>query len=98
MDIATVVGGLAAFSTTVSYLPQLKKCWETGHAGDLSLKMFLILTTGITLWVGYGVMKGNAVIIIANSVSLMLLLGILYFKVREVKGGRGESRKPLERA
>jgi MtN3 and saliva related transmembrane protein len=46
--------------------------------------MFLILTTGIILWVGYGVMKGDAVIMIANSVSLMLLLGILYFKLREI--------------
>jgi MtN3 and saliva related transmembrane protein len=42
MDMATVIGGLAAFCTTVSYVPQLKKCWETGHAGDLSIKMFLI--------------------------------------------------------
>ena len=50
MDIATAVGSFAAFCTTVSYFPQLKKCWETGHAGDLSLKMFSILAAGIALW------------------------------------------------
>jgi MtN3 and saliva related transmembrane protein len=99
MDTATVVGGVAAFCTTVSYFPQLKKCWQTGHAGDLSLKMFLILTAGIALWVGYGLLRGDAVITIANSISLLLLIGILYFKVRELLGGgpaehSGGKRRP----
>ena len=69
--------------TTVSYYPQLKKCWETGSAGDLSLKMFLTLATGVALWVVYGFLKSDVVIIIANAVSLALLSGLLYFKLRE---------------
>jgi len=83
MDIATPVGLTAAFCTTISYFPQLKKCWETGSAGDLSLKMFSILATGIALWIVYGVLQKDVVIVIANSVSLCLLSGILYFKLRE---------------
>ena len=83
MDLTTIVGLLAAFCTTVSYVPQLKKCWETGSAGDLSLKMFSILATGIALWVGYGVLKTDYVIILANTISLFFLAGILYFKLRE---------------
>jgi MtN3 and saliva related transmembrane protein len=83
MDMTTLTGGLAAVCTTASYIPQLKKCWETGEAGDLSLKMFLILTAGIALWVAYGVMRKDWVIIAANSVSLCFLAGILYFKLRE---------------
>ncbi len=43
MDFTTLIGLLAAFCTTVSYYPQLKKCWATGSAGDLSLKMFITL-------------------------------------------------------
>ena len=82
MDIATAVGSFAAFCTTVSYFPQLKKCWETGHAGDLSLKMFSILAAGIALWVVYGFLKSDVVIISANAVSLLLLGGILHFKLR----------------
>jgi MtN3 and saliva related transmembrane protein len=35
----------------MSYFPQLKKCWETGEAGDLSLLMLMVLTIGIALWV-----------------------------------------------
>ncbi len=51
MDTTTAIGGFAAVCTTASYIPQLKKCWETGEAGDLPLKMFLILTAGIASWV-----------------------------------------------
>jgi len=83
MDFTTIVGLVAAFCTTVSYYPQLKKCWQTGSAGDLSLKMFLTLGAGVALWVVYGVLKSDMVIILANVVSLALLLGILYFKIRE---------------
>jgi MtN3 and saliva related transmembrane protein len=85
----TLIGLFAAFCTTASYVPQLKKCWDTGSAGDLSLKMFLILTIGIAAWVFYGFLQKDMVIVIANSVSLCLLFGILYFKVREHKVIRG---------
>jgi MtN3 and saliva related transmembrane protein len=87
MDLTTIIGLVAAFCTTLSYFPQLMKCWKTGSAGDLSLYMFLTLTAGVALWVVYGILKNDIVIILANTVSLMLLFGILYFKVREVFGG-----------
>ena len=88
MDVETAVGAVAAFCTTVSYFPQLQKCWQTGHTGDLSLLMFCVLAGGISLWVVYGFLKSDWVIILANLVSLGLLSGILYFKLREVLGQR----------
>jgi MtN3 and saliva related transmembrane protein len=86
MDINTLVGALAAICTTISYAPQLKKCWDTGHTGDLSLGMFSILATGVALWVVYGFLITDYVVISANVVSFMLLLCILYFKVKDVWG------------
>ena len=83
MDLQTLIGSAAAFCTTVSYAPQLKKCWDTGSAGDLSFKMFAILWAGIALWIVYGLLRQDFVIIIANAISLMLLSGILFFKLRE---------------
>lgn len=82
----TAIGLFAAFCTTTSYFPQLKKCWETHSAGDLSLKMFLILGLGVATWILYGFLQGDIVIVIANSASLCLLLGILYFKLKERSG------------
>jgi len=83
MDFTTTIGLVAAICTTASYYPQLRKCWETGSASDLSLRMFLTLAAGVALWVVYGFLKSDIIIIIANAVSLALLLGILYFKFRE---------------
>jgi uncharacterized protein with PQ loop repeat len=58
--------------------------------------MFLTLAAGVALWVVYGFLKSDIIIIIANAVSLALLLGILYFKFREraslAERGRWNSR------
>jgi two-component system, chemotaxis family, CheB/CheR fusion protein len=90
MEVVTAVGLVAAACTTLSYVPQLKKCWETGSAGDLSLRMFLTLATGVALWIGYGVMRGDWVIIAANTLSLALLSGILFFKLRKQPPAAGQ--------
>lgn len=83
MDIDMLIGGAAALLTTASNVPQLKKCWETKSAGDLSLKMLLALASGVALWIAYGGLKSDWVIVAANTVSLALVLGILYFRLRE---------------
>jgi MtN3 and saliva related transmembrane protein len=80
------IGGIAAVCTILSSVPQLKKCWETGSAGDWSLRMLILHSTGVALWIGYAVVRSDWVIIISNSISLLLLLGILFFKLREKQG------------
>ena len=87
-SLATLVGLAAACCTTASYVPQLKKCWDTGETHDLSFKMLLILFSGIALWVVYGILQRDWVITLANSISLALLSGILLFKLREIRGKR----------
>ena len=87
MTLVTLTGLAAAFCTTISYVPQLKKIWTTGDTEDISLKMFLILSLGIALWVVYGMLQGDSVIILANSVSLAFLCAILFFKLRNVFRG-----------
>jgi MtN3 and saliva related transmembrane protein len=52
--LETLIATTAAFCTTISCVPQLKKCWETGEAGDLSLKMLNLLAAGLSLWMVYG--------------------------------------------
>ena len=89
MSLVTLIGLIAAFCTTVSYIPQIKKIWMTGETHDISLKMFLILSAGIALWVVYGIMQGDAVIVLANSVGLAFLAAILFFKLRNLARGRG---------
>lgn len=93
MDVATLTGLLAASCTTLSYFPQLKKCWDTGETGDLSLAMFITLFTGLSLWVCYGWLKNDWVVVIANAISLCLLAGILFFKIRNTIAPRKDTDK-----
>ena len=44
--------------------------------------MFLVLVTGLCLWVIYGFWKGEVPIILANGLTLMLAGTILFFKIR----------------
>ena len=71
--------------------PTFRSSRNAGKAGDLSLNMFLILALGVTSWIVCGFLQGDLVIIIANSASLCLLLGIIYCKLREGAGGVGRS-------
>lgn len=98
----TLVGLAAAVLTSASYVPQVRKCWRTRQTEDLSLRMLLILSGGIGLWVVYGLLRGDAVIVLANGVSLMLLGNLLYFKLAErTRSGRtraGRTRPGRTRA
>jgi MtN3 and saliva related transmembrane protein len=82
MPYETLIGTAAALCTTVSYFPQVKKSWMTGETGDISLKMLLLLASGLGLWMVYGFVKSDVVIVAANGVSVAMVAIILYFKLR----------------
>jgi MtN3 and saliva related transmembrane protein len=75
------IGLVAAACTTAAYLPQLRKAWTTGQTDDLSLKTLLLLACGVGLWVVYGVMQGDIVIILANGISFALVAALIYLKL-----------------
>jgi MtN3 and saliva related transmembrane protein len=79
--VATVIGLAAAICTTAANLPQLKKAWTTGQTDDISLKMLLLLACGLGLWVVYGVLQKDIIIILANAISLALLVGLVWLKL-----------------
>jgi MtN3 and saliva related transmembrane protein len=81
ITFATVIGLAAAVCTTAANLPQLKKAWTTGQTDDISLKMLLLLACGLVLWVVYGVLQKDIVIILANAISLALLGGLVCLKL-----------------
>ena len=43
------IGACAAVLTSLSYIPQVRKAWPRGSTSDLSLKMLVVLTAGLTL-------------------------------------------------
>ena len=78
---ATVIGLVAAACATAANFPQLKKAWTTGQTDDISLKTLLLFACGLGLWVVYGVLQKDMIIILANGVSLALLAGLVYLKL-----------------
>jgi MtN3 and saliva related transmembrane protein len=81
MDLSNVVGVAAAVGTTVSYFPQVRKAWMTRSVGDLSLRTVLLLSIGLGMWVLYGWLERDGVILIANSISLVLALNLVLLKL-----------------
>jgi MtN3 and saliva related transmembrane protein len=80
-----IVGLAAAFLTMFGFLPQVIKIYRTKSVKDLSLWAVLQFMLGIFLWLIYGIHLKNFVIILANSVTF-LILGValvLYLKYRK---------------
>ena len=82
MEFANTIGLLAGTLTTIAFVPQVVKIWKTKHARDLSLGMFATFSSGVLLWLWYGIEVGATPIIVANAVTLGLSLMILVFKIR----------------
>ena len=82
MDVAAGFGLAAAVLTTIAFFPQVIKTWRTHSTRDISLGMFLILTTGVACWVVYAILTRDVWVFLGNAVILCLAGTILVFKLR----------------
>lgn len=76
MDWITLTGIAASACTATASIPQLVKIVRSKKAEDISLIMVTVLIAGLGLWVYYGVLKKDIIIIIANSIHLLVNSGI----------------------
>jgi len=81
-----LLGGVAAVLTTIAFVPQVMKSWRSGSTRDVSLGMFVIFTTGLSLWLAYGFIIESRPIIVANIVTLALTGIIIALKLRDMFG------------
>ncbi len=82
MDFVTVLGLAAATLTTIAFLPQMFKTWQTKSAKDVSFVMLVTFNIGVFLWLIYGIYLQALPIILANSVTLFFNLIILWLKIK----------------
>lgn len=80
MDYAFVLGITAGAMTTGSILPQVLKIVQSKSSRDVSTLFFAIMATGMLLWLVYGILRSDLVIVLWNAISLSLSLGILALK------------------
>lgn len=82
MDYAFAIGMIAAVFTTASFLPQVIKSYKTKQTKDISIVMYSMFSLGVALWIVYGVILGAVPVIIANGITLLLALFIIFLKLK----------------
>jgi 5'-nucleotidase len=73
MSVTGYVGMVAAFCTTVAFVPQIVKLRKQGGE-DLSWSMLFLYLTGVTLWLVYGIQFHATAVVWANALSMVLVL------------------------
>lgn len=81
-NIYEIIGLVAAILTTAAFVPQVYKTWKTKSVDDISLTMYSVLFMGLILWLVYGISINSLPIIIANSVTGILVLMVIAFKFK----------------
>lgn len=76
------IGTIAATLTTGSFIPQVWRVVRSKHTHDISLLMYAFFTTGVALWLAYGILLDAWPIIIANAITLLLAGTVLLLKLR----------------
>jgi len=82
MRLTSLLGFVAGILTTVSFVPQVLHAWRSKSCDDLSWGMLLTFSGGVVLWLVYGIRLRAMPIILANAVTLALLLAIMALKSR----------------
>lgn len=77
-----ILGLVAAVFTTSAFVPQVYKTWKTKSAKELSLTMFLVFFSGLMMWLVYGVFINSLSVILANSITGLFSLVLIYFKLK----------------
>jgi len=80
--IVTLVGATAGALTVFNMFPQYLKVMRTKQTHDLSKITFISMSCSSFLWVLYGVLKSDTVIIVANTPVFFFVTSILWMKVR----------------
>ena len=85
IDYIEIIGLIAAFLTTASFLPQVYKTWKTKDVSGLSLPMLTMFFIGVIMWLIYGFLKESLAIILANAITVISLFLLVYFKLKYSK-------------
>lgn len=82
MPTIEIIGLIAATCTTAAFVPQVYKAMRHKSTADISLTMYLVLLVGLILWMVYGIYHKSLAIILANAVTGILAVIMLYLKIK----------------
>ncbi len=82
MIYTDLIGFLAGAFTTLALAPQAVKSWKTKQTKDVSFGWITILTTGVFLWILYGLFINSKPVYIANILTFVLCVIVLSLKMK----------------
>ena len=77
-----MIGFLAAFLTTISFVPQALMVIKTKDTKGISLGMYSLFVAGVFLWIIYGWMIQDYNLIIANTITFIFASIVLTYKIK----------------
>lgn len=83
MTLPETIGYIAATLTTIAFVPQVVRIYQTKDTHSISIGMFVIFCSGLICWGIYGIIIRQIPIIVANSLTLTLSGYILFMKLTE---------------
>jgi MtN3 and saliva related transmembrane protein len=77
-----ILGYAACAVTALTFLPQVIKTWKEKSAKNVSLLMFLIAFINEVMWIAYGVLRNDMVIIVTNVIMIIMCSTMIVLKLK----------------
>jgi MtN3 and saliva related transmembrane protein len=79
---ADVIGTIAGILVLSSFIPQLHKAYKTKRMSDVSIYLMGLIASGMLLWVVYGIIRRDPVIIGTNAAGFVLNIILMILKLK----------------
>lgn len=82
METIEIIGLTAATLTTAAFVPQVYRAWKHKSTKAISLSMYLVMFTGVMLWLYYGLAIDSLPVIFANAITGVLIVFVIILKLK----------------
>ena len=82
MPLAEWLGFIGGAVITLGFIPQVVGLYRLKSAREISLVFTILFLIGVILWLIYGISFGLVPLILWNSITLVLVLALLYAKLK----------------
>jgi MtN3 and saliva related transmembrane protein len=85
MLIEEIFGWIASVLTTLIFIPQIVKAFQTRQTKDISMLMMIIAVLGNAAWLVHASYTGNTPLIVCASLIIIMSIILIIFKYSNEK-------------
>lgn len=82
MTAVDILGYAACAVTALTFLPQVVKTWREKSAKNVSLLMFIIAFINEIMWIAYGALRNDMVIVVTNVIMISMCSVMIALKLK----------------